>query len=242
MRSTLRFLAIAILSVVAAQTPLMAQHSTSELKAKIQKNLDWDYPDQISVAVQEPGIVTLKGNVKSYWDWRNVFAIAARIPGVHEIRNEVVVQTDKVPDNVIKEEIVNYLGLVRAIEDPKRIEVVVTNGLVILRGRVDSAREANAVEDIASWHQGVKSVVNEIRVLPPREAGSDANLAAILRDLIARDFPLERSTVQVQVKSGRATLSGTVGWLWASHNIEKEVQRIQGITAVDNQLKIHTAS
>src|SRR5512145_2014661 len=107
-----------------------------------------------------------------------------------------------------------------------RNEVDGSNGLVILRGTVDSASQAEIIEDVASWHNGVKSVANEIRVLPPREAGSDTNLTGVLRDLIARDFPLERHTVQAQVTNGKAVLSGTVTSFWASKQIEKEVRRI----------------
>jgi osmotically-inducible protein OsmY len=175
--------------------------------------------------------------VKSYWDWRNIFAITSRIPGVQAIKNEVLVETDPRPDNAIKDEIVHYLAMVKTIDDPDRIEVAVRNGLVILRGTVDSGRQAEIIEDVASWHQGVKSVANEIRVLPPQEAGSDINLTGILHDLIVRDFPLERHTVQVQVTNGKAVLSGTVTSFWASKQIEKEVRRIQGIAGVDNQLE-----
>ena len=242
MRNLIRIVAMVILAALLPQAQLLAQSSASALKATIENHLDWDYPRYIKITVQDPGVVTLKGTVSSYWDWRNVFAITSRIPGVQEIKNELIVETETVPDNVIKDEILNYLGLVPALEDPNRIELAVDNGLVILRGTVDSAREANIIEDVVSWHRGVKSVANEIRVLPPQEAGSDANLTSILRDLIARNFPFERNTVQVRVANGKAILTGTVKGLWASMQIEKEVQRIQGIANVDNQLKVQSAT
>ena len=242
MRNLIRIFAVALSALLLAQAPSFARPLTAGLKTTIQNHLEWEYPHQISVTVHEGGVVTLKGTVKSYWDWRNILAITARVAGVQKIKNEVLVETGLRPDNVIKDEIVNYLSLVHSLEDPGRIEVAVNNGLVILRGTVDSAREANIVEDVASWHQGVKSVANEIRVLPPREAGSDANLTSILRDLIARDFPFERNTVQVQVSDGKAVLTGTVAWLWASKQIEKEVRRIQGIASVENQLRVQPVS
>ncbi|MGH7494020.1 MAG: BON domain-containing protein [bacterium] len=241
MRNIIRFLAVSALVILLSQAQLFA-HSSSTLKANIMNHLDWEYPHQISITVQDGGMVTLKGAVKTYWDWRNIFAITSRVPGVQEIKNEILVETDPRPDQAIRDEIVHYLTMVKTIDDPDRIEVKVTGGLVILRGTADSGRQAEIIEDVASWHQGVKSVANEIRVLPPREAGSDANLTSILHDLIVRDFPLERRTVQVQVMDGKAVLSGTVTSLWASREIEKEVRRIQGIASVANALKHHSAS
>ena len=242
MRSNKGWPVIAMAALMLAHMPLLAQRPAPALKANILAHLDPEYPHQIQVSVQEPGLVTLKGAVKSYWDCRHVYAITAKIPGVQEIKNQVLVEAEVRPDDVIKDEIVKYLKMVKSIDDPDRIAVAVSNGLVILRGTVDSAKEANIVEDVASWHPGVKSVANEIRVLPPGEVDSDANLTGVLRDLITREFPFEHNMVQVEVTGGKALLTGTVSWLWASKQIEKEVHRIQGIASVDNQIRIHSAS
>jgi hypothetical protein len=55
MRNTIRILLVAVLIVLPAQVQLFAHSSTSELKASIQSHLDWEYPRQISVAVQDGG-------------------------------------------------------------------------------------------------------------------------------------------------------------------------------------------
>ena len=199
MWNTKRLFAIALAAMLLAHVPLMAQNSASALKASIQAHLDPEYPDQIEVSVQDPGMVTLKGMVKSYWDWRNIFAITSSVPGVQEIKNEVFVQTNPLPDNTIKDEIVNYLAMVKTIDDPDRIEVAVSNGLVILRGTVDSAREANIIEDVASWHRGVKSVANEIRVLPPPSLFKFPSHAQILDILKPKR---ERSHAQRTAQTG----------------------------------------
>ena len=88
----------------------------------------------------------------------------------------------------------------------------------------------------------MKSIENELRVLPPKAAMSDANLATILRDMIKRDFPLEKKSIQIEVMNGVAKITGTVERLWVVKQVEKEVRRIQGITGVDNQLKIQVIS
>ncbi|MCA9741848.1 MAG: BON domain-containing protein [Deferribacteres bacterium] len=241
MCTTKRFLT-AIFAILLASQPLSAQQSSSKLKSKVQDEIARYYEQSIGVSIAEPGIVTLKGSVKSYWDKLNLWAIVSKVPSVHQIKNDIVVDTQAVPDNIITSEIRHYLDLNKAIEDPKKIEITADNGLVFLRGEVNSIRESEIVEDIAAWHKGVKSIENELRVLPPKAAMSDANLATILRDMIKRDFPLEKKSIQIEVMNGVAKITGTVERLWVVKQVEKEVRRIQGITGVDNQLKIQVIS
>jgi osmotically-inducible protein OsmY len=221
---------------------VFAMDSASQIKAKAQDEINHYYQEQIHVSVEAPGIVTLKGRVNSYWDKLNVFAIVSKIDGVREISNEIDVDTEMVPDKVITEEVRRDLDLNKALEDPAMIEVSTNHGLVFLRGTVTSSREANIAEDIASWHNGVLSVANELRVLPPKVAMSDAELNKILNDMIARDFSLEKNTVHATVVDGKATLTGTTRSLWALHQLTKETKRILGITSVDNQLKVGKVS
>ncbi len=64
---------------------------------------------------------------------------------------------------------------------------------------------------------------------------------SIVRDIIDRFFPLEKKTVQVQLNQGQVTLNGTATSLWARHEIEKEVRRIQGVRQVDNKIEVARA-
>ena len=115
---------------LAAELPQLIALDEVEQMRLIQADFVNFYTDDsvnpyVALAASGPWIVTLKGAVKSYWDWRHVFAITAKIPGVQEVKNEVLVQADPRPDDVIKDEIVNYLEMVKAIDDPDRIAVTV---------------------------------------------------------------------------------------------------------------------
>lgn len=210
----------------------------SSLKTDVLKELTQHYTSEFQVDVTVPGVVTVKGTVPSYWDKLNVYAIISRINGVSEIKNELKIDTEPMPDAIIKANIESYLKANRAILEPKKIKVRVENGLVVLDGTVSFAREAEIAEDVASWQQGVLSVSDELTVLPKMKADSDANLTMLVQDLLRRDFSLEKSDVQAKVEHGKAMLTGQVHSLWTKDAIAKEMRRIQGINSVDNRITI----
>lgn len=209
-----------------------------DLKSKVTKELSAQYRSQFNITVTDPGVITIKGTVLSYWDKRNVYAIVSRVEGVTNIKDELAVETDMIADKTIEANIEQDLIANRMIAEPKKIHVNVERGLVILSGTVSFAREKNVAEDLSSWHPGVLSVANELSVLPPRQAMSDENLTAIIKGVIDRDFLLEKDSVQASCLNGRVTLTGSVKSLWAKHAMAREIQGIQWINEVDNQLRI----
>ncbi|MCG3119365.1 MAG: hypothetical protein ALAOOOJD_01757 [bacterium] len=241
MRTRSRYLPIILGILMLAVPPLLAQ-DVAKLKSRVITELERYYDTPFKITVKDPGRVTIDGTVLSYWDKLNVFAIVSRVVGVREILNLLEVNTDLVADDVIKANITSALQLNNVILEPEKIQVGVDRGLVILRGTVSFRREAEGAEDIAAWQSGVKSVDNQITVLPPKQAMSDENLLAILRETIERFFPFEKNTVQVQIKQGQVTLTGSTANLWARHEVEKEVRRIQGVREVDNKLTVFHAS
>jgi osmotically-inducible protein OsmY len=217
---------------------LSAQNQTRKLESRVLEELERYYPEPFKVTVKDSGEVIITGRTSSFWDKLNVYSIVARVPGVRKISDLVEVETEMVPDKTIKLNIENELALNNAIEDPKKIQVAVDKGDVILGGTVNFQREATMAEDVASWIAGVRSVANGIQVLPPQKAVSDSNLTVILKDLMSREFSRDERTISIHVQQGRVILKGTVPTLWARDHIEKEFKRVQGVLAVENQLKI----
>ena len=113
----------------------------------------------------------------------------------------------------------------------------VDKGTVILSGTAHSYRESMIAHDVASWGKGVKSVGNQIKILPPEHAVSDANIATVIADIRSRRFPLQKA-VNVKVMKGKVTLTGMTTTLWAKNEMPKAIRRVQGVTAVDNQLTV----
>lgn len=191
----------------------------------------------LSVRTDHNGRVELVGQTRTLYDKYRLFDIVSEVRGVREIAEQVVVPRRYIPDAVVKENMREDLDLVPSILEPDRIKVYVDNGLVILRGTVSYRREKVWAETVASWQEGVTSLVNQIRILPPTEAGSDHNLIAVVREVLKNQFPLDPD-VQIAVKRGVVAVGGEAFSLWDKEHIAKEVDRIPGVKSVINDLKI----
>jgi osmotically-inducible protein OsmY len=196
------------------------------------------YSDPISITVSAGGIVELKGSLKTYWDKLNVYANIANVKGVTEILDHLTVDTAMVPDDVIKDEIRNQLKITHVITEPEKINVAVTKGLVILTGTVNFFKEATAAEDVAGSFTGVKSVADELEVMPLAKAETDDNLTAIVQDVLKDQFSMSAKNIQVKVAQGVVTLTGTTNSLWSKGAIEKQIHGILGIKDVTNSLTV----
>jgi osmotically-inducible protein OsmY len=217
---------------------LLYADAGEELKKRVQMNLNKYYPHKtFTVKTTETGRVTIKGEVKSYWDKRNIHTIIARVTGVSEISNQLSIDTESLPNGVIKTNIERDLGLNAAILEPDNINISVNNGVVLLSGMVRFQREANIAENIASWQKGVKSINNELKVRPPSDPVSDDELMGFISKLMKRDFPLQKQVV-VKVDDGIVFLTGTTKTLWTRNRIIRNVKRIHGVRSVENDLHV----
>ncbi len=244
MRPLIRFSLLFILLSLLSAPPLPAQDAAGKLKAKIMTALERAYvTSAFKIAVINPGHIVIAGEVPSYWDKQNVFAIVARVPGVKEIINHLSVQTVFVPAPIVKVELEEYLKRIRAIKDSNKIAVTVRmpEGQVILGGTVNFPYEKALVEEIAAWHRGVKEVDNQIEVLSMDKLVSDAALARAIKDMLSCDFPPEAKTVQVKIEKGQVILSGAVTRLWTKLEIEKAVQNTGGVRQLESRLEVKTS-
>ncbi len=241
MRLFIRFFILTVSALLLSALPLPAQDAAAKLKAKIMIALERSYvTSSFEITVTTSGHVEMDGEVPSYWDKQNVFAIVVRVPGVKDISNRLVVQTAVVAGAVIKVELDEYLKRIRAIKDPSKIKVSARSpeGEVVLGGTVNFPYEKALAEEIAAWHRGVRSVDNQIKVLSLDETMPDAGLTRVIKNMLSCDFPFEEKTVQVKIEKGRVLLSGAVSRLWAKLEIEKAVQNTAGVRQVENHLEV----
>lgn len=228
------------LTLLVSVCMLASNAAASNLKGVIKRELGKHYNQAFQITIQDPGQVTIKGTVPSYWEKRNVYSIVSRIPGVTGVKNELNVDVQPVTNEIIKANIESELKRNREIVEPEKISVTVKDGVVNLGGTVSLVREPELAEDIASWQKGVIRVVNEIHLLPTETARSDENLEIIIQGIINQDFPVEKHSIQGKVQNGEAILTGQVNSLWVKDQVAKEVGRVQGIYTVDNRLELTT--
>lgn len=134
------------------------------------------------------------------------------------------------------------------------ITVSTRHGLVSLLGTVSDAASRNKAVAIAHATDGVKGVVDMLRVAGTsgahaRAAGdgasveadalltSDPAIASQVRILLALDTSIKPPAVHVSVSHGVVTLTGTVGLI--AHDRAVELARsIRGVSRVDDELTV----
>ena len=105
------------------------------------------------------GVVQLRGNIRNSTRRREAELIARRVPGVLDVRNELV------PDDALE------VQVERALKHDERLQVQdlaveALLGLVRLRGRVHTPEQRELAAQIARHEIGVQAVSNALRVDP----------------------------------------------------------------------------
>jgi len=122
------------------------------------------------------------------------------------------------------------------------INVETAQGLVIIRGKVDSDAAKQAAEGIAKGIDGVKSVKNDLQVVAPskREATDDKDDAITTRvnEQIAKDAYLKKAGIHAQSHAGVVSLTGEVQDLMASAQASWIAWQVHGVKSVKNDLTV----
>jgi hyperosmotically inducible protein len=120
----------------------------------------------------------------------------------------------------------------------REVKVETQNGVVHLRGKVDSDEAKAAAADVAKGIDGVKSVKNDLQVVAPsaRKAvdANDKDIAKAVESKVHRDTQLKK--VDVRADSGVVTLSGEVPSIGASAKASEMARSVPGVKSVKNEL------
>ena len=118
--------------------------------------------------------------------------------------------------------------------------VETAQGLVMIRGKVDSDEAKQAAEGIAKGIDGVKSVKNELQVVAPskREAidDTDASITTRVNAQFAKDSSLKDAGIHATTNAGVVSLSGEVSSLMTSGHAFWTVWQVPGVKSVKNEL------
>jgi hyperosmotically inducible protein len=122
------------------------------------------------------------------------------------------------------------------------INVETIQGVVMIRGKVDSDTAKQAAEGIAKGIDGVKSVKNDLQVIAPskREAIDDKDAAITTRvnEQIAKDSSLKQAGIHAQTNAGVVSLSGEVQDLMTSAQASWTAWQVPGVKSVKNDLTV----
>jgi hyperosmotically inducible protein len=127
-----------------------------------------------------------------------------------------------------------------------QISVETQNGVVALRGKVDSAEAKAAAGDIAKGIEGAKDVKNELRVVAPEErkavTATDKDITRHVQDRLASDARLKNAKIDVRADAGVVVLTGHVPNIATSARASELARAVPGVRAVKNDLVYESRS
>jgi osmotically-inducible protein OsmY len=192
-------------------------------------------PAELGVEV-DAGVVTLIGTVTSYPKLAAAAEIAGDVPGVKDVANKLTVEIAPYAvrdDTRIAQAVRTALEWDTTVPE-ERIDSVVRNGAVTLKGTVDFWYERQGASDTVRNLLGVKAVNNHIVIAPP--ASGDAAIRDEVKSALMRRFPLHG--LDVAVARGIATLTGEV----FSYRNRREAENIawstSGVKDVVNKIEV----
>jgi len=120
----------------------------------------------------------------------------------------------------------------------RQVTVETKDGVVFLRGKVDSAEAKSAAADVAGGVDGVKSVKNDLQVVAPSDRkavkSNDADITKAVETRLKNDAQLKK--VDVRADAGVVTLTGEVPSINASAKASEMARGVPGVKSVKNEL------
>lgn len=199
--------------------------------------LDWDArfdPGELGVEVDD-GIVTLRGTVSSIAKLNAAADVAARIPGVRAIVNELTVQPAHELDDLTLASQARLALEMDSDVPNERIDCVVRERRLTLRGSVDHAYQRDAARRAVSHLGGLYGV--DIAIDVRGHTRGDPAIDRDLHDALQRRA-IRADHLSYRVENGEVTLSGRVPELADRLAAEEIAWRTRGVRHVIDQIEV----
>jgi osmotically-inducible protein OsmY len=192
--------------------------------------------DDIALGVRD-GVVTLAGFVDSYADKWRAERTVSKLKGVKAVVDDLKVKlpvSSQRPDPELARAVVDALKW--NIQVPHdRIQVVVEDGWVTLKGEADWYYQKEEAERTVRNLTGVKGVSNLI-TMAVKPTPSDVKKRIVEALQRAAQFDAERITVEID--GHKAILRGTVRSYAELKDAERAVRNVPGISEVETHLPV----
>jgi len=216
--------------------------SDEKIKRDIVDQLYWDGrvdASDIHVAIAD-GNVVLRGTVPTYGASKAAETGAWTVSGVRSVDNNIAVKHKgslRIPtDQEIRKDIEMILDWNPDI-DAVGIKISVDGGEVILEGSVSSYWEKKRAEDLCGLIVGVREITNSLLVVPS-ESVLDQAIADGIAKALARNPHIDADSIDITVRDGVVTLSGSVPNRTAFEAAQEAAQYSLGVVEIYNKLKI----
>ncbi|HLG57498.1 MAG TPA: BON domain-containing protein [Vicinamibacterales bacterium] len=210
-----------------------------DLQEHVQNALDWEPSvDAADIGVSvDDGIVTLRGDVKTYLEKAAAERVALGVYGVKAVANDVNVNLSDGQhrtDTEVAQAVVSALQWNTAVPEDK-ISVSVSNGWVTLKGQVDWEYHRAAAENTVRYLIGVRGVTNTIAVLP-RVSATDVK--SKIEAALKRSAEVDARRIDVAVADGTVTLSGNVHTWFERNEARQAAWAAPGVKEVKDTIAV----
>jgi osmotically-inducible protein OsmY len=192
--------------------------------------------DDIALGVRD-GVVTLAGFVDSYADKWRAERTVSKLKGVKAVVNDLKVKlpvSSQRPDPELARAVVDALKW-NILVPHERIQLVVEDGWVTLKGEADWYYQKEEAERTVRNLTGVKGVSNLITVAV-KPTPSDVKKRIVEALQRAAQFDAERMTVEID--GHKAILRGTVRSYAELKDAERAVRNVPGISEAETHLTV----
>ena len=211
----------------------------------------------IKVKSVHNGIVVLSGKADTLSSHHRALQDTRSIPGVKKVASEI-----KSPDQIGDKEIwseqpataknsasdtwvttkVKAQLLTEPGISPLKVNVDTRDGIVTLFGAVDTENDKSAAARSAMKVDGVKSVQNELQIVPDvaakRVDARDEQVQDAVKKRIAEHKALKDDDINIEVKNGVVRLSGTVDGFSERMTALTVARSTEGVKSVIDDLQV----
>ena len=121
------------------------------------------------------------------------------------------------------------------------IGVAVKNGMVTLRGHLETFAEKHAAARALRRVAGVRAIALELDVkLAPDHKRSDTDIASGAEEALQWNTLVPRQKIRLTVDHGWVTLQGEVEWDYQRHSAEKAIRPLMGVMGISNEVTLRT--
>jgi osmotically-inducible protein OsmY len=237
LKKTIEGLRMVIFSLIllSSMSYLFAQDELTDLEISTtvdsQLMINATTPAHMIDVVTLEGIVTLSGTVNNLLAKDHAVKVAQMVKGVRGVIDKIEVATTYLQDDVLENNIKDAL-----FKDPATSSYQITadanDGIVTLYGVVDSWQEKQIASHVAKGILGVKKVNNNLAIDIKTER-PDFEITQEIKQALKFDVRVDHVLIDVNVREGNVTLSGTVGSI-PEKNIAISNAWVAGVNSLDS--------
>jgi osmotically-inducible protein OsmY len=208
-----------------------------EIQQDVINQLSWEpflKASDIGVTVKN-GIVTLTGQVDSYYKKISAEKAARKVAGVRAIAEDIQLNVSPSfikTDAELAESVLNALKWHSAVDEEK-LKIKVEDGVVTLDGEVEWEFQRTSARNAVSNLLGIKNVISNIS-LKPKLTASD--IRAKISSAFHRTATIDARKIEVEIQGNKAILRGNVRSYAEKDDAESAAWSAPGIAYVENKL------